>query len=120
MQLTKQEIHNLAMNIVGKALETELGWEFLFVNSHPRKNPQFVCIDKNKQKYFIIVRAVLNDGDPDLYDPIFMQVVHQKAKEHNAKTYWAGVGLTNVSSSELPLMKNEPYRINFKGLLEIK
>ena len=32
MPLTEQELHNLAMNIVGEALK-ERGWEFLFVNS---------------------------------------------------------------------------------------
>ena len=44
MPLTEQELHNLAMNIVGEALQ-ELGWEFLLVNSDRKKNPQFVCID---------------------------------------------------------------------------
>lgn len=119
MKLTEQELHNLAMNIVGKALQEELGWEFLLVNSNLQKNPQFVCIDANKQKHFIIVRAVLYNENPDLYDPVFMQVVHQKAKENNAKTYWAGVGLSSVDSPELPPRKNEPYCVNFKGLLEI-
>ena len=44
MPLTEQELHNLAMNIVGEALQ-ELGWEFLLVNSDRKKDPQFVCID---------------------------------------------------------------------------
>ena len=56
--LTGQELHNLAMNIVGSALRDELQWEFLLVNSELKRDPQFVCVDKNNQKYFVIVRAV--------------------------------------------------------------
>jgi hypothetical protein len=41
--LTEQELHNLAMNIVGKQLQAE-GYEFMGVNSKPKKNPQFVCL----------------------------------------------------------------------------
>ena len=44
--LNKQELHNLAMNIVGKDLE-EQGFEFLGVNSQLKRNPQFVAL-KNK------------------------------------------------------------------------
>jgi len=49
--LSKQELHNLAMNHVGKDLESR-GFEFIAINSKLKKNPQFVCIDKNKQ-YFL-------------------------------------------------------------------
>ena len=45
--LSSQELHNLAMNHVGKDLESR-GFEFIAVNSKLKKNPQFVCIDKNK------------------------------------------------------------------------
>ncbi len=117
--LTQQELHNLAMNIVGTALRDELHWEFLLVNSRLRKDPQFVCVDKNKQKYFIIVRAVLYGEDPDSYDPVLMQIVKNHADKHHAKTYFAGVGLTNTLSEEVPIYKDQPYRITFNGLLEI-
>lgn len=117
--LTEQETHNLAMNIVGKALEKELGCEFLLVNSQMHKNPQFVCIDKQNQKHFIIVRAVLMGENPDIYDTIFMEMVRLHAQKNNAKTYWAGVGLTHYKNEKAPLVKGEPYRITFKGLLEI-
>ena len=52
--LTKQELHNLAMNIVGKDLEKR-GFEFLAVNSQLKRHPQFVCIDKNNQRLLLIV-----------------------------------------------------------------
>ncbi|MDO5608354.1 MAG: Na(+)-translocating NADH-quinone reductase subunit F [Capnocytophaga sp.] len=117
--LTGQELHNLAMNIVGAALRDELGWEFLLVNSQLAKNPQFVCLDKNKKKHFIIVRAIPYGENPDSYDPVFMQIVRTKAAENNGKAYFAGVGLTNLENEEFPLYKNKPYKVNFKGLLEI-
>ena len=56
--LSNQELHNLAMNHVGKDLESR-GFEFIAVNSKLKKNPQFVCIDKNKQYFIEIVKAVL-------------------------------------------------------------
>lgn len=117
--LTGQELHNLAMNIVGEALRDELHWEFLLVNSQLKKDPQFVCVDKNKQKHFIIVRAVPYGDDPDEYDPALMQIVKRHADTHSAKTYFAGVGLVNIENEQYPIYKNKPYRVNFKGLLEI-
>ena len=51
LPLTKQELHNLAMNHVGKDLESR-GFEFIAINSSLKKNPQFVCT-KNKQVAFI-------------------------------------------------------------------
>ena len=40
--LTQQELHNLAMNIVGKKLE-EMGYEFQAINSQLKKTPT-ICI----------------------------------------------------------------------------
>jgi len=64
--LSEQELHNLAMNIVGKKLEEE-GYEFMGVNSKLKKNPQFVCL-KEKLLHFIIVRNVSFPEDPKQYD----------------------------------------------------
>ena len=49
--LSEQQLHNLAMNVVGKDLE-EMGYEFLAVNSKKSKNPQFVAT-KDKKLIFI-------------------------------------------------------------------
>ncbi len=49
--LTEQELHNLAMNIVGKELE-EQGYEFMGVNSKLKKDPQFVAL-KDKKLHFV-------------------------------------------------------------------
>ena len=56
--LSNQELHNLAMNHVGKDLERR-GFEFVAINSRLKKHPQFVCIDKYSKYYFVIVRAVI-------------------------------------------------------------
>ena len=70
-KLTEQELHNLAMNIVGKQLEED-GFEFLGVNSKLKKDPQFVAL-KNKNLHFVIVRAIRYPKDANVYDPVFMQ-----------------------------------------------
>ena len=60
--LSELELHQLAMNIVGKDLEKD-NFEFLSVNSKLKKDPQFVCT-KNKKLFFIIVKAVLYPKNP--------------------------------------------------------
>ena len=45
--LSDQELHNLAMNIVGKKLQ-KMGYEFVAVNSKLKKHPQFVLFKKGR------------------------------------------------------------------------
>lgn len=116
--LTEQELHNLAMNIVGKELE-ENGFEFMGVNSKLRKDPQFVAL-KNKTLHFIIVRAISYPEDAKSYDPIFMQTIKQHADKFEAKTYYAGVGLGHGDDYAKPVEKNKPYTMVYHGLQEIK
>ena len=117
-KLTKQELHNLAMNIVGKELEED-GYEFLGVNSGLKKNPQFVVL-RNKIKHFIVVRAVGYPDEPEQYDAILMQEIKVHAQKFDAKTYYAGVGLGHGSDYEKPVIKDEPYGLIYNGLIEIK
>ncbi len=116
--LTSQELHNLAMNIVGRQLEAE-GYEFLGVNSKPRKNPQFVCL-KQKQLHFIVVRYVPFPEDPTNYDPHLMKKIKAHADQQEARTYFAGVGLSNAADRSLPVYLNEPYIVDYNGLIEFK
>ena len=53
--LTKQELHNLAMNIVGKKLE-KMGYEFQAINSKLKKHPQFVLFKKGESPIFVLVK----------------------------------------------------------------
>lgn len=115
--LSQQELHNLAMNIVGRELEAA-GYEFLGVNSKLKKNPQFVCL-KDKELHFIVVRNIANPNDPRAYDPFLMSKVKEKALEFEGRTYYAGVGLTNAADRNLPVYLNEPYIVSYDGLIEI-
>ena len=113
--LTKQELHNLAMNIVGKDLEKR-GFEFLAVNSQLKRHPQFVCIDKNKQRLFIIVKAGAISDTPITFDVIWMETFKNHARTQNAKVLFAGVGLGSVHEKTVPPNLNEDYLQQYEGL----
>lgn len=115
--LTEQELHNLAMNIVGKQLEAD-GYEFMGVNSKPKKNPQFVCL-KEKQLHFIVVRSVAHPENPSVYDTKLLEKVKKHAMGFEAKAYYAGVGLSNAKDRELPVYLNEEYIVDYDGLIEV-
>lgn len=115
--LTKQELHNLAMNIVGEAMEKD-GFEFLGINSELKKNPQFVGL-RDKKLHFVIVRAIPYPENPEEFDRIFMESIKTHALKFDAKTYWAGVGLANAKDYDLPVSKDDDYVVNFRGLQEI-
>jgi hypothetical protein len=115
--LTEQELHNLAMNIVGRLLEAE-GYEFMGVNSKPKKNPQFVCL-KNKQLHFIVVRNVVYPKDPKKYDLDLMKKMKDHALSQDGRIYYAGVGLYNAGDRSLPVYLNEEYIVDYEGLIEI-
>tara|TARA_R110000868_G_C10951046_1_gene767802 strand:+ start:1406 stop:1765 length:360 start_codon:yes stop_codon:yes gene_type:complete len=115
--LTEQELHNLAMNIVGKQLEAE-GYEFMGVNSKPKRNPQFVCL-KDKQLFFIVVRCILHPQDPRVYDVALMDTIKEHALTQNGETYYAGVGLYNALDRNLPVYLNEDYILEYEGLIKI-
>ena len=115
--LTKQELHNLAMNIVGKDLEDQ-GFEFLGVNSGLKTDPQFVAL-KNKKLHFVVVRAIEYPQDPKDIDMIFMETIKEHALKFEARTFYAGVGLANSDDYELPLTQSQDYVVNYPGLQEI-
>ncbi len=115
--LNKQELHNLAMNIVGKNLE-ELGFEFLAINSKLKKNPQFVAL-KDKKLHFIIVKAVAYPDDPKINDENLMTKIKDHAIKYNARSYYAGVGLANQQNFEDPVDSDQDYVVNYTGLIEL-
>lgn len=117
--LTTQELHNLAMNHVGKDLE-QRGFEFIAINSKLKKHPQFVCMDKNKQYYFVIVKAVILPENANNYDIVWMESFKKHAQEHNAKILYAGVGLGNPNGEDLPIYLNEEYLIEYNGIQVIE
>ena len=113
--LSKQEMHNLAMNHVGKDLESR-GFEFVAINSKLKKHPQFVCIDKNSQYFFVIVRVVKLPENPNNYDLVWMENFKKHAMEKDAKVLYAGVGIGNPDGDELRIYLNEEYLIEYNGI----
>lgn len=113
--LSKQEMHNLAMNIVGKDLEAR-GFEFLAVNSQLKRHPQFVCIDKNNQRYFVIVKSDFISDYQVTFDVIWMETFKKHAQKQQAKVLFAGVGLGNIDDKKKPPNLNEPYLLQYEGL----
>ena len=116
--IKEQELHNLAMEVVGKSMEED-GFEFMTVNSELQKDPQFVCL-KDKKLHFVIVRAISYPNNPLDYDKVLMETVRSHAVKFDAKTYYAGVGLAHADNYELPLTPKDPYAINFQGLQKIE
>lgn len=113
--LTEQELHNLAMNHVGKELE-QRGFEFVAINSKLKKHPQFVCIDKNKNYFFVVVRAVLLPENPNNYDVVWMESFKEHARSKDAQVLYAGVGLGNPNGEDLPVYLNEEYLMEYNGI----
>ena len=113
--LSDQELHNLAMNIVGKDLESR-GFEFIAINSQLKRHPQYVCIDKNNQRFFVIVKAALITGSPITFDVVWMETFKNHARTQEAKVLFAGVGLGSIINEKLPPNLNEDYLQQYEGL----
>ena len=113
--LSKQELHNLAMNHVGKDLE-QRGFEFVAINSTLKRHPQFICIDQNKQYFFVIVKAVILPDNPNNFDVVWMETFKKHAYDKDAKVLYAGVGLSNPEGEDLPIYLNQEYLIEYNGI----
>ena len=108
---------SIKIEVDGKELEAQ-GYEFMGVNSKPKKNPQFVCL-KEKQLHFIVVRYIAYPNNPNGYDKELLAKVKDQGLKFEAKTYYAGVGLSNAANQRLPVYLNENYIIEYEGLIEI-
>jgi hypothetical protein len=116
-ELTKQELHNLAMNIVGEELKSQ-GYEFMGVNSDLSKNPQFVTL-KDKKLHFIIVRSISYPNNVNDYNSDLIMSIQEQATKFEAKTFYAGVGLGHGSDYSKPVLKDEDYTMIYNGLKEM-
>jgi hypothetical protein len=115
--LSRQEIHQLAMKEVGDHLKAK-GFEFLAVNSQPKRTPQFVCV-KDKLLYFIVVKGCLYPQAPKFFDSIEMDKVKGHAQKNKAQLFYAGVGFAHANDYDRPLTQKDPYVVNFDGLQKI-
>jgi hypothetical protein len=113
--LSRQELHNLAMNIVGEDLQKR-GFEFIAINSKLGKHPQYVCIDKNNQRYFVLVKAVPYPDNPNNYDIVWMETFKNHALQQDAKVFYAGVGLRNAKDPKEPILLDEKYLLEYNGI----
>lgn len=113
-KLTEQELHNLAMNIVGEDLEKQ-GFEFLAVNSKLKRNPQFV-VQKGKQMSFVVVKAICHPQKVANMDKTLVQKVKNHGEKFDATTYYAAVGLGHGKDFEKPVLKDEDYAQLYPGL----
>lgn len=111
---TEQELHQLAMKTVGDNLIAQ-GYEFVAVNSELKKDPQFVC-KKEKQLIFIVVKATVYPANPKDYDLELLDKIKSHAERYDATVCFAGVGFARADNYNLPLVKSQPYAINYEGL----
>ena len=116
--LTEQELHNLGMNIVGKKLQ-EKGCEFVAINSELKKHPQFVLYKKGEPTIFVLVKTSNNIQTPEEYDVLWMETFKEHAKKQNAKVWFAGIGIANAESVDLPVFKDQPYYVAFNDFLKL-
>jgi len=116
--LTKQETHNLAMNIVGEELQKE-GYEFLAINSDIKKNPQFVAL-KNNETIFVVVRPVSSEKETESYQNIKMELILEHANKYKAKVFYTGVWLGHGKDINQPVINREKYSYAYVGLIEVK
>lgn len=114
VQLNSQDLHQLAMSEVGNFLQED-NFEFLAVNSKPKKHPQFICT-KEKQLYFVVVKGCLYPDNPKKYNVQRMDKLKAHAIAKEAILLFAGVGFANAEDYERPLTKNDTYVVNFEGL----
>ena len=112
--LSPQEMHYLAMNIVGEDLKVQ-GYEFLGVNSDLKKNPQFVAL-KDKTIHFIVVRAVNYPENPEKMDEALLLKMRGHAEANEAKLAYAGVGLGHGTDYGQPPSKGQPYTQVYTGI----
>ena len=116
--LTEQELHNLGMNIVGKKLQ-QMGYEFIAVNSKLKKSPQFVIFKKNKPTIFVLVKVTNNLQQAQEYDLVWMETFVRHARKQDVNVWFAGVGIANSESLEMPVFKDQPYFVAFDDFIKI-
>jgi hypothetical protein len=48
-----------------------------------------------------------------------METFKEHAKKSNANVWYAGVGIANAESVELPVFKDQPYYVAFEDFIKI-
>ncbi|PID69107.1 MAG: Na(+)-translocating NADH-quinone reductase subunit F [Flavobacteriales bacterium] len=120
--LTQQELHNLAMNIVGERLK-KMGYEFLALNSQLKKHPQFVLHYTKESVIFVLVKVTNNVQEVqdyhEAYEAAFLEKFLKHAAAQKAKVWFASVGLANAENIDMPVFKGQPYYVAFEDFVKI-
>lgn len=117
MEFSTEEIHFAGMNFVGEELQ-KMGYEFLGVNSKPKKHPQFVIFKSGEPITFVIVKTVIFPEDFDSLPDVTQKVV-EHAKTQDSSVWFAGVGLSDAENPSLTPSKARPYQLLFNGFKKI-
>ena len=73
-------------------------------------------MDKNKQYFFVIVRAVILPENPNNYDVVWMESFKNHAREKDAKVLYAGVGVGSTEGEKEPIYLNQDYLLEYNGI----
>ena len=111
--------NHISTRLIIDSLEAR-GFEFVAINSQLKKHPQFVCIDKNNQYFFVIVRVVKLPENPNNYDVVWMETFKKHAFEKDAKVLYAGVAVGNPNGDDLPVYLNQDYLMEYNGIQVIE
>jgi len=78
-----------------------------------------VLYKKGEPTIFILVKVTSNLQSAQNYDVVWMETFKQHAIAQNAKVWFAGVGIANAESVEMPVFKNQPYYVAFEDFVKI-
>ena len=115
-----EDFEILDYNIEACKVAQEMGYEFQAINSQLKRHPQFILYKKGEPMIFVLVKATQNIQNPEDYDVLWMETFKEHAKKQNAKVWFAGVGIANAESVELPVFKDQPYYVAFEDFVEIQ
>ena len=104
------------MKTVGDDL-TAQGYEFVAVNSELKKDPQFVV--KKKTTHFYRGKGNCISRQPKGLRSRTLDKIKSHAEKYDATVCFAGVGFARADNYNLPLVKSQPYAINYEGLQDL-
>ncbi|MDO5510262.1 MAG: Na(+)-translocating NADH-quinone reductase subunit F [Weeksellaceae bacterium] len=117
MALSKEEMHYLGMEFIGEELQ-QMGYEFLGVNSAPKKHPQFVIFKSGEKIKFVIVRTkCVTNPKPE--KPEYVERVIDHATKQESGVWYAYVLLAHGDDTSQAPIKGERYSIIFQGFEEL-
>ena len=94
-------------------------FSFLLISGFSHAAPEIINANAVVYKTVEDITLKLHVYNPKKFDATLMHEVKEHATKFKAKTYFAGVGFAHAEDYEKPILKNEPYAINYTGLQEV-